>query len=384
VHVEPRPPGLRENVPLSELTTLELGGPARYLLEARSRAALRQALLWAGGERLPVAVVGGGSNLVVSDSGFPGLVIRVALRGLLLQGGSGRVLLSAAAGERWDWVVGRAVTENLAGLECLSGIPGAVGATPVQNVGAYGQEVADTIAEVRALDRVTLREVTLTPADCGFAYRRSRFRSESERFVILAVTFRLQPGGAPTLRYAELERAVGQGTTPPTLAAVRDAVLELRRQKAMVLDPDDPNRRSVGSFFLNPVLAVQEAEEVARRAAVSGELPRYPTGDGRVKLSAAWLIEKAGFAKGYRRGAVGLSSRHVLALVHHGGGSTAELLDLAREIRAGVEARFGVVLEPEPLFLGFGGQPSAASGQLPPPDAPETRSAGELTAEALA
>jgi UDP-N-acetylmuramate dehydrogenase len=349
------PLGLREGVPLAPLTTLELGGAARWFFEARTRPELVQALRWAAEQNLVVAVLGGGSNLVGADGGFPGLVVRVALRGLVAQAGGGRIRLSVAAGEPWDWVVKRSVAEDLAGLECLSGIPGTAGATPIQNVGAYGQEVSEVVEEVRVLDRATLCEATLGPVECGFGYRTSLFRSEPDRFVVLAVTFRLRPGGPPTLRYEELQRAVRQRGPCVDLGRVREAVLALRRSKSMVIDPDDPNRRSAGSFFTNPVVSPEEADQVARRSLELGvgEPGRFPAGGGRVKLSAAWLIEHAGFSRGLRRGAVGLSSRHTLALVHHGDGSTDELLKLAREIRAGVEARFGVRLTPEPVFLGF-------------------------------
>jgi len=350
--VEP-PVGLREGVPLAPLTTLELGGPARYYFEARTRAELAQALRWADDQGLPVALLGGGSNLVVADAGFPGLLVRVGLRGLVVQAGGGAVRVSAAAGEAWDWVVERSVGENLAGLECLSGIPGTAGATPVQNVGAYGQEVSEVVEEVRVIDRATLREGALDAAECGFGYRSSCFKAEPDRFVVLAVTFRLEPGGPGTVRYEELGRVVGPAAS---VAAVREAVLALRRSKSMLADPDDPNRRSVGSFFTNPVLSPAEADEVVRKAVATGvgEPPRFAAAGGRVKLAAAWLVERAGFRRGLRRGAVGLSSRHALALVHHGGGTAADLMALAREIRAGVEARFGVRLVPEPALLGFG------------------------------
>ena len=361
------PIGLREGVPLAPLTTLDLGGPARWFFEARTRPELVQVLRWAAEHGLVVAVLGGGSNLVVADRGFPGLVVRVALRGLVAQAGGGKVRLSVAAGEPWDWVVKRSVAEDLAGLECLSGIPGTAGATPIQNVGAYGQEVAEVVEEVRVLDRATLCEATLGAVECGFGYRSSLFRTQPERFVVLAVTFGLRPGGPPALRYEELERAVRRKGPRVDLGGVREAVLGLRRAKSMVVEPDDPNRRSAGSFFTNPVVSPEEADEVARRALALavGEPRRFPTDGGLVKLAAAWLVEHAGFSRGLRRGAVGLSSRHTLALVHHGGGTTAELLALAREIRAGVEERFGVRLTPEPVFLGFpSGDPLGEPGLL--------------------
>jgi len=359
-----RPPGLRSNAPLAPLTTLGLGGPARWLLEAERPEDVVAALRWASGEGVAATVLGGGSNVVVADAGVDGLVIRLALRGVERRPDGGAVFVTAAAGEPWDRLVQATVEEGLAGLECLSGIPGTAGASPIQNVGAYGREVADVLAAIRVLDRQSLEERTLPPEACRFGYRDSRFRRHPGRFVVLSATFRLVPlarGGAPAPRYPELARAVAEGGRTPDLRRVRETVLALRRSKSMVLDPEDENRRSVGSFFVNPVLPAAEAERVGERAAASGavanpsEMPRFPTGtDGELKLSAGWLIEAAGFAKGERRGPVGLSSRHALALVHHGGGTTAQLLALAREIRGRVEAHFGVRLQPEPIFLGFG------------------------------
>jgi UDP-N-acetylmuramate dehydrogenase len=356
---EARPAGLRTGVPLAPLTTLDLGGPARHLLEVRSAAEVREGLAWARARGLEVAVLGGGSNVVVADRGFDGLVLKAAGRGLEVRREAGAALVQAAAGEPWDELVAQTVAEGLAGLECLSGIPGSAGATPIQNVGAYGQEVGPVIDRVRVLDLGSGVERVLAGADCGFAYRSSRFRTAPGRFIVLEVAYRLRPGGAPTVAYEELQRALAVRTATPGLAAVREAVLELRRAKSMVLDPDDANRRSVGSFFLNPVVETGAAAAVEARARACGALapgermPRFASGDGHEKLSAAWLIERAGFSRGLRRGAVGLSSRHALALVHHGGGSAAELIALARDIRDRVEVRFGVTLRPEPVFLGF-------------------------------
>ena len=355
-----RPPGIRPDAPLAPRTTLGLGGPARWLLEAERAEDAVAALRWAAAEGVAVTILGGGSNVVVADAGVDGLVLRLGLRGRELRPADGTVLLTAGAGEPWDRLVEATVEEGLAGLECLSGIPGTVGASPIQNVGAYGQEVADVLHAVRVLDRKTLEERTLTPSECAFGYRDSRFRRHPDRFAVLSATFRLVPGGEPALRYPELARAVGEGGRAPDLRRVRETVLALRRSKSMVIEAGDENRRSVGSFFVNPVVPAAEAERVAERAAVLGvaadpsEMPRFPSGaPGELKLSAGWLIEAAGFAKGERRGPVGLSSRHALALVHHGGGTTAQLLGLAREIRDRVEERFGVRLRPEPIFLGF-------------------------------
>ena len=354
-------PVLRTDVPLAPLTTLELGGRARVLAEVEEECDLVESLRWASREQLPVAVLGGGSNTIVADDGFDGFVVRVALRGIDVRAGHAddRVLVTAAAGESWDDLVDTAVGEGLAGIECLAGIPGTVGATPIQNVGAYGQEVAETIASVRALDRVTLATRVLAPAECGFGYRSSVFRRDPGRFIVLAVTFRLSTGAPGCARYPEVARALEVAAAAPEAQAVRDAVLALRRSKSMVLDPDDENRRSAGSFFLNPVVPTAIAWRAALAAVAAGvvasadEVPRYPAGEGSTKLSAAWLVERAGFARGTRRGAVGISSRHSLALVHHGGGTAAELVALAREIRTAVAARFGVALQPEPVFLGF-------------------------------
>jgi UDP-N-acetylmuramate dehydrogenase len=347
---------VRDDVPLAPLTTLELGGRARHLAEARTDDELAEAFRWAEARGLPALVLGGGSNLVVADAGYPGLVVRVAPRGrAFADPGGGEVLLTAAAGEPWDDLVADTVGRGLAGLECLSGIPGLVGATPIQNVGAYGQEVAETIRAVRVLERGAGGVHDLAPADCGFGYRDSAFKRHPDRFAVLAVTFALRPGGPPTLRYAELAAALA-ARPHPTLDDARRAVLALRRNKSMVLADDDPNRRSVGSFFTNPVVSAAEAAAVAARAVARGarpdELPRWPAPGGGVKLSAGWLIERAGFGKGARRGAVGISSAHALALVHHGGGSTAALLALAGEIRDAVRAAFGVTLLPEPTLIG--------------------------------
>lgn len=346
---------IRDGVPLAPLTTFELGGPAAHLTEATDDAAIVEALRWARARGLPVAILGGGSNVVVADTGFEGLVIRVATRGRsyrpLLPDGA--VALTAAAGEPWDDLVAETVARGLAGLECLSGIPGLAGATPIQNVGAYGQEVSQTVRTVRVLDRETLATTELDAAACAFGYRDSRFKREPDRFVVLAVTFALRPGGAPALRYPELAAALG-GTATPTLSDARAAVLALRAKKSMVIAPGDPNRRSAGSFFMNPIVSTADADSVAARAGVAPDaMPRFPAGEGRVKLSAGWLIERAGFPKGTRRGPVGISTAHALALVNLGGARTAELLGLASEIQDAVRQRLGVELVREPVLLGF-------------------------------
>lgn len=353
---------IRDAVPLAPLTTLQLGGDARHLVEATDDAAIVDALRWADARGLPVLILGGGSNVVIADRGWDGLVVRIATRGRRFEESAGTVAVTAAAGEPWDDLVAETVARNLAGLECLSGIPGLVGATPTQNVGAYGQEVADTIRSVKVLERGSGRVLDLAPDACGFAYRDSAFKRAPDRHVVLAVTFALRPGGPPTLRYRELADALA-GAAQPTLAETRATVLALRRKKSMLIVDGDPNRRSVGSFFTNPIVSAAQADDVAARAvamgaiAAAGEMPRWPAPGGAVKLSAGWLIERAGIRKGHRRGAVGISTAHALALVHHGGGSTAALLELAREVGDAVHAQFAMTLLPEPTLVGVGWPP---------------------------
>jgi UDP-N-acetylmuramate dehydrogenase len=341
--------GLREFVPLAPLTTLGVGGEARFFCEATDEALLRAALGWAKARGVPVRILGGGSNVVVGDDGFAGLVIRLATRGHSFTRTGDGVELRALAGEPWDGVVAAAVEAGFQGLECLSGIPGSLGATPIQNVGAYGQDVAETIVSVRAWDREKDELREFSAAACRFGYRDSFFKSEApERFVVLEATFRLRPGGAPALRYAELERHFAERSAPG-LAEVRAAVIALRRAKSMVWNEADENRRSCGSFFVNPVVDAERADAVLA-AAAEPTMPRYPQPDGRVKLAAGWLIERAGFARGTRRGPVGLSSRHALAIVCHDGARAADVLDFARSIQSAVRERFGVELVPEPVF----------------------------------
>jgi UDP-N-acetylmuramate dehydrogenase len=351
---------IREQFPLAPLSTLGVGGPARYYARVTSEDGVREAVAWARSRDLPLFVLGGGSNVVLSDEGHPGLVLHVATRGIETRAAGDTVLVTAEAGEPWDDLVAAAVAQGWAGVECLSGIPGLVGATPIQNVGAYGQEVAETIATVDALDLQTGRMEHLASAQCGFAYRDSRFKSADKgRFIVLRVAYALRPGGPPAVRYAELARNLEErGLAGPSLAQVRETVIGLRRRKSMVLDPADPNARSVGSFFTNPIVpaaVADDLESALRREGVLAEgehPPRFPAGDGRVKLSAAWLIERSGLKKGYERGNVGLSSRHTLAIVNRGGAAASDVVALAREVRARVQERFGVTLVPEPVFVG--------------------------------
>ena len=345
-------PAVRERVSLAPLTTLGVGGEARWFVAASDEATVIAAHGWARARGVALRVLGGGSNLVVADGGVDALVVHLGLRGITAREAGGAIEVTAAAGEPWDGLVRHAVEHGWAGLECLSGIPGLVGATPIQNVGAYGQEVSDTVAAVRALDTHSGEIATRPAASCGFAYRDSVFkRGEAGRWVVLAVTYRLRPGGAPTLGYAEVAGQLArQGAATPTLADVRAAVLTIRRAKSMVLDdPLDPNRRSCGSFFLNPILDATAAGAVAARSG-DPSMPRWPQADGHVKLSAAWLIEHAGFARGERAGPVGLSSRHTLAIVAHDGARAHDVLAFARRLQGAVETRFGVRLTPEPVF----------------------------------
>jgi UDP-N-acetylmuramate dehydrogenase len=331
---------VRLGVPLAGLTTLGVGGAADRVIEVADAAELVAAVREADEAGRPLLLLGGGSNLVAPDDGWAGDVVAVRTRGIERTGGE----LVVQAGEPWDELVAYAVGNRLAGIEALSGIPGSTGATPVQNVGAYGQEVAQTITAVRVYDRAEKNERTLTPAECGFAYRDSRLKREPGRFVVLEVTFALAESDlSRPVGYAELARRldVEIGDRAP-LPAVRDTVIELRRGKGMVLDPAGPDSRSAGSFFTNPIVAASRA--------VDG-CPSWPAGDGQVKLSAAWLVEHAGFGKGTRDGHVGTSSRHSLALTTEPGATATELLAFADRIVARVEERFGVTLEREPTAV---------------------------------
>ncbi|MET0998086.1 MAG: UDP-N-acetylmuramate dehydrogenase [Marmoricola sp.] len=331
---------------LAELTTTRVGGPAAELVEARDEATLIEAVSSADAAGIPVLVVGGGSNLVVADEGFPGRVVVVRNGGLSVEGDTcGGAFVEVGAGEPWDDVVAAAVERGWIGIEALSGIPGTTGATPIQNVGAYGQEVSETVARVRTWDRKLRGVRTWTAGECSFGYRTSRFKQDPERFVVLSTTFQFRLGDLGTpVRYAELAAALGvtTGERAPT-SEVRDAVLALRRSKAMVLDPDDHDTWSTGSFFTNPVVPEGEVPTGA---------PAWAQPDGLVKTSAAWLIEQAGFTKGYGNDRVRLSSRHSLAVTNRGGATTADVLALARELESGVRERFGIALVNEPVLVG--------------------------------
>lgn len=344
-----------EGLPLAAHTTLGVGGRAAFSCEAHDPESVQRALEWADARRLPVVVLGGGSNVLVADRGLDALVLRVRDARFATTESPSGTRVRVGAGTAWDALVEWSVARGLAGLECLSGIPGDVGAAPMQNIGAYGQEVASCLLGVELVDRTNGRRLSFGRNECAFGYRESVFKSQaSERYVITAVEFNLAPGPA-AVGYAELARALADAPNP-SLARVRQAVLELRRAKSMLLDPADPNGRSAGSFFVNPTVsaAVADAvEERARRLDVPGAMPRYAQ-EGSVKLSAGWLIERSGLAKGTRRGAVGLSTKHCLAIVNLGGATAADVVAFASEVRSRVHDTFGVKLQPEPRPYGFG------------------------------
>ena len=354
---------IQENVPLAPLTTLQVGGSARCFAELRREDDVRGAVQVGKARDLALFVLGGGSNLVVADSGWPGVVLRIAIGSITSpttpDSPGNAVLFSVGAGVNWDDFVAQAVVQNCAGVECLSGIPGSVGGTPVQNVGAYGQEVADTIESGRALDLKEDRIVVLPKPACGFRYRTSIFNTtERGRYIILRVNFRLKRGGAPSLKYADLQKhfaeRLAEKKTPPSLAEVREAVREIRRSKGMLIVPGDDDCRSAGSFFKNPVLSEAQFKDLAERAESKGlEIPSYPALDAQRKVSAAWLVEHSGFAKGHAVGPAGISHKHALALINRGEAKASDIFGLKDEIQRGVQKAWGILLEPEPVFVGF-------------------------------
>lgn len=352
---------IQENVSLAPLTTLGVGGPAKYFVEAATETALVSALSFAKERELSVFILGGGSNVLVADEGFDGIVIHIRIDSSEFRQTAAAYpyesdrtnsirTIRAGAGENWDDFVRSCVENDLAGVECLSGIPGYIGGTPVQNVGAYGQEVSETIMEVHCVDRETLKPVRLTNAECGFEYRKSIFNSSSAaRFVICEVTYGLRIGGKPKIIYKELiERFRGR---EPSLTEVREAVLAIRKAKSMVIDPADPNSRSVGSFFKNPIVPKAIFEKIARNS--PSEVPFFLLRDGFVKIPAAWLIEAAGVGKGFVLGNAGVSENHSLAIVNRGGATTSEIISLKQLIQSKVLERFGIELMPEPVLVGF-------------------------------
>ena len=345
---------LQENIPLAPLTTLQVGGPARYFVVANTAGEVREAVEYARERHLPLFILGGGSNLVISDSGWPGVVLKVGITGVTHHHGSS-VLFEVGAGEQWDWLVAFTVSHQCAGLECLSGIPGNVGGTPVQNVGAYGQEVSETIEYVDALDLQSLDLVQISKEDCRFQYRTSIFNTtERGRYVILRVGYRLPFHGSPKLAYADLKKYFAGWEVPPTLAQVREAVREIRASKGMLIRPEDEDSRSAGSFFKNPIVSAEEHALLEQKAAERGlKVPSYPALEAQRKVSAGWLVEHSGFGKGYSNGKVGVSRKHALALVNRGGAKAADIIALKDEIQDRVEEIWGVRLQPEPVFVGF-------------------------------
>jgi UDP-N-acetylmuramate dehydrogenase len=347
---------IQENVALGPLTTLQVGGPARYFVEASTVDDVRAAAEFSRSKGLPLFVLGGGSNLVVSDAGWPGLVLRVAIPGINhFHGHDGNVRFEAGAGEEWDGFVATVVAHNCAGIECLSGIPGSVGGTPVQNVGAYGQEVSETIDAVVALEVGSGKELELDRNDCGFAYRTSIFNTTARgKYIILRVSYVLKHGGEPHIAYADLKKYFADRRTPPSLAEIREGVRKIRASKAMLIVPGDEDCRSAGSFFKNPVLAPVQYAELTKRAATQNlEIPNYPALESQRKVSAAWLVEHSGFAKGYTSGRVGISRKHALAIVNRGGATAADVIALRDQIQSRVADAWGIRLEPEPVLVGF-------------------------------
>jgi UDP-N-acetylmuramate dehydrogenase len=345
-----------ENKPLAPLTTLGVGGTARWFVDVHSESDISEASAWAHANQLPLFVLGGGSNLLVSDAGFHGLVLHIALKGVRVRStGVGERIYEVPAGEDWDAFVQRTVDDDCSGLECLAGIPGTAGGTPVQNVGAYGQEVASTIERVRVFDMRDSLFQEFQNSECNFSYRRSRFNSaDRDRYIVTRVDFALNSGGTPTLRYADLQSAFPKDSQP-TLAEVAAAVRRIRQSKGMLLVEGDPDCRSAGSFFKNPIVSEKQAMKAA--AVAGSEPPRFSAGTehpGLIKLPAAWLIERAGFKKGYSLGNAAISSKHTLAIINRGGSTAAEILTLAGQIRSAVAARFDIELLMEPVMLGFG------------------------------
>jgi UDP-N-acetylmuramate dehydrogenase len=335
-----------EHVPLAPYTTFKIGGPARWFAEAATEADILEAVEVARSRGLPLFPLGGGSNLLVSDTGFSGLVLHIALKGIEQE----KEIFTVAAGENWDGFVSHAVEREFAGIECLAGIPGTVGGTPIQNVGAYGQEVSDTVVSVRALNLATLKFEEFANADCGFSYRRSIFNStERGKYIVTRVVYRLSQDGQPKIAYADLKRYF-QNSAAPSLREVSDAVRAIRRGKGMFIVEGDPDCRSAGSFFKNPIVSAEHYARIAAQEVV--EVPHYPAGDGAVKIPAAWLLERAGFHKGYAMGEAGISTRHTLALVNRGTAKAVDIFALRDKIIAEVKSRFGIRLEPEPVLLG--------------------------------
>jgi UDP-N-acetylmuramate dehydrogenase len=346
---------IQENVPLGPFTTIRVGGPARYFAEARSHTEVAGAVEFSRSRDLPLFVMGGGSNLVVSDAGWPGLTLKVAVPGIDERSEDGRSIFEVGAGEEWDKFVARAVARRCAGVECLSGIPGSVGGTPVQNVGAYGQDVSETIESVLAFDLKDRQIHELCREACGFSYRTSIFNTrERGRYIVLRVTYALIPEGEPRLQYADLKKYFSGWSQTPTLAETREAVRQIRAGKGMLITPGDADCRSAGSFFKNPVLSPEQYQDLTTRATGRNvHIPSYPALDAQRKISAAWLVEHSGFSKGFGHGPVGISRKHALAIVNRGAATAADIVAFKEQIQHRVADIWGIHLEPEPVFVGF-------------------------------
>jgi UDP-N-acetylmuramate dehydrogenase len=346
---------ISENVALAPLTTLKVGGSARYFMEATNTAEVSQAVEFSKSANLPLFILGGGSNLVISDAGWPGLVLKVGITGINHRHGHDEVIFEAGAGEDWDKFVGMVVAHNIAGIECLSGIPGSVGAAPVQNVGAYGQEVSNTIDSVVALDLRDGEVHELSNEECGFSYRTSIFNtSERGRYIILQVNYSLNHGADAYIAYADLKKYFAGWSEKPALANVRDAVRKIRAGKGMLITAGDDDCRSAGSFFKNPILSADQYQALTVRAdAKNLQIPSYPALDAQKKVSAAWLVEHSGFSRGYGSGPVGISRKHALAIVNRGNATAADIVAFKEDIQQRVEEIWGILLEPEPVFVGF-------------------------------
>lgn len=345
---------VKTGVALAPWSTLGVGGPAEYFVAARSESEVQAALAWASQRNVPVHVLGGGSNIVVADGGFPGLVVQIAIAGVDVREDDGTVTFDVGAGEPWDPFVAQTVERGCAGLECLSGIPGLAGGTPVQNVGAYGQDVSGTIRSVRVIDRARNAAQTFAATDCGFGYRTSRFKhADAGRFIVTGVQFALSRGGAPTLTYADVVKYFDSAHAP-SLAEVREAILTIRRRKGMVIEKGNPANKSVGSFFVNPVITLDHFAEMRSTIAAETVVPHYPAGDDHVKVPAAWLIEHAGFARGSVHGPTGISPFQSQAIINLGGASAADVLALAVAVKGAVWNMFRIAIVPEPVFVGFG------------------------------
>lgn len=350
-------PGIevREYVPLAPLTTLGVGGRARFFVNASTPDEVAQGVAFAEARKLPLFVLGGGSNLVISDRGWSGLVLHVSNDNLETHEFEGKIRFDVGAGIPWDDFVGESVSRNCAGVECLSGIPGSVGGTPVQNVGAYGQEVSETIVSVLAFDVSDNRVREMQAAECGFGYRSSIFNSsQRDRYVILRVSYALAPNAKPKLHYADLQKYFSGRESPPSLSEAREAVVAIRAAKGMLISPGDPDSRSAGSFFKNPVLSPVEFDALTRKASARNlQIPSYPALSQRHKISAAWLVENSGFSKGYAKGSVSISSKHALAIVNRGNATADEVVALKNEVQDAVQGLWDIRLQPEPVLVGF-------------------------------